>query len=138
MAEFNKYKDKPKQVVIDGVTVVEGSADWEAFSCKWRYYRFLEALTRNPDEQNPLDCIDWANYWPEVHAILKEWKMVDMPKDWYKIAAQDYMNMRFNGYIDPETKERKYLPAYKNKIHGFGWFNPKTKEFTVDPVSVKG
>ena len=51
---------------IDGVRVKIGSAEWEAFSCKWRYYRFLEALTRNPDEQNPLDCIDWANYcyWP--------------------------------------------------------------------------
>ena len=46
MAELNKYKDKPKQVVIDGETVIEGSAAWEAFSCKWRYYRFLEALTR--------------------------------------------------------------------------------------------
>ena len=54
MAELNKYKDKPKQVKIDGQRVVEGSAEWEAFSCKWRYYRFLEALTRNPNEQEEL------------------------------------------------------------------------------------
>ena len=30
MAERNKYKDKPKEVVIDGVRVVEGSTDLEA------------------------------------------------------------------------------------------------------------
>ena len=127
MAEFNKYKDKPKQVVIDGETVVEGSAAWEAFSCKWRYYRFLEALTNNPDLKNPLDHINWDKYWPEVHSILKEWYMVDMPHDWYKIAAKEYQLELENG-----------KPAYKNRIHGYGTYDAKTEKFTVDPFSVKG
>ena len=41
-----KHKHTTK---IDGVRVEIGSAKWEAFSCKWRYYRFLEALTRNAE-----------------------------------------------------------------------------------------
>ena len=90
MAEFNKYKDKPKQVFIYRVTVIEGSAEWEAFSWKWRFYRFLEDFVNNLGLKNPLDFIYWANYWPEVHAILKEWNMVDMLYDWYKIASNEY------------------------------------------------
>ena len=119
-----KHKHTTK---IDGVRVEIGSAKWEAFSFKWRYYRFLEALIRNPEEENPLDHINWANYWPEVHAILKEWNMVEIPKDWYKIAANEYQLELENG-----------KPAYKNKIHGFGWWDPKAKKFNLDPISIKG
>ena len=127
MAERNKYKDKPKELVIDGVTVVEGSAEWEAFSWKWRFYRFLEALVNNPDLKNPLDTWDWENYWPEVKPILKKWFMLGMPDDWYKIKAKEYQLELDNG-----------KPPYKNRIHGFGWYDPKTKKFVLDPLSVKG
>ena len=78
IAEFNKYKDKPKQVVIDGVTVVEGSADWEAFSCKWRYYRFLEALTRNPDE---FSINDLAKLIKELINPKLEFIFKELPQD---------------------------------------------------------
>ena len=74
-----------------------------------------------------MDRINWANYWPEVHAILKEWNMVEMPKGWYKIAANEYQLELENG-----------KPAYKNKIHGFGWWDPKAKKFNLDPISIKG
>ena len=47
--------------------------------------------------------------------------------NWFSIAARDYQNHLLNGG-----------KAYKNQIHGFGWWDPKAKEFIVDPISVKG
>ena len=127
MAERNKYKDKPRQVVIDGETVNVGSEQWEAYSCKWRYFQFLEARAKDPNLLNPLDQIDWDKYWPEVYKILRRWMYVGMPNDWYSIAARDYQNHLLNGG-----------KAYKNQLHGFGSIDPETKKFVVDPISVKG
>ena len=127
MAEANKYIDKPKQVVIDRERVVVGSAEWEAYSCKWRFYQFLEDKAKNPNAKNLLDLIDRESYWPEVHSILKKWSMVNMTNEEYSKAAKDYQIHLENGG-----------KVYKNKIHGYGYFDPKTKEFVVDPYSVKG
>ncbi len=125
----NKYAEKAKtpEIVIDGENVVVGSAKWEAYSCKKRYFSFLWDRLRDPSAVNPLDQVDWENIWPEVYQILKEWNYVGMPNDYYSIAARDYFNDYMNGG-----------KAYKNKIHGFGWWDPKAKEFTLDPRSVKG
>ena len=127
MAEANKYIDKPKQVVIDRERVVVGSAEWEAYSCKWRFYQFLEDKAKNPNAKNLLDLIDWESYWPEVHSILKKWSMANMTNEEYSKAAKDYQIHLENGG-----------KVYKNKIHGYGYLDPKTKEFVVDPYSVKG
>ena len=127
MAEANKYIDKPKQVVIDRERVVVGSAEWEAYSFKWRFYQFLEDKAKNPNAKNLLDLIDWESYWPEVHTILKKWSMVNMTNEEYSKAAKDYQIHLENGG-----------KVYKNKIHGYGYLDPKTKEFVVDPYSVKG
>ena len=127
MAELDKYKNKPKNIKIDGENVVVGSAQWEAYSCKKRYFNFLQDRAKDPSAVNPLDQIDWDEYWPDVYKILRRWMYVGMPNDWYSIAAKDYQNHLLNGD-----------KAYKNQIHGFGWWDPKAKEFIVDPISVKG
>ena len=127
MAEANKYLDKPKQVIIDRERVVVGSAKWEAYSCKWRYFQFLEDKAKDPNAENLLDQVDWETYWPEVHAILKEWGMVNKSNEEYLKAANEYQQHLENGG-----------KVYKNKIHGYGYLDPKTNEFVVDPYSVKG
>ena len=132
-------------IKIDGVRVEKGSSEWEAFSWKWRFYRFLEDLVNNPDLKNPLDLWDWdymaqpdENYDlddcinllkknKKTQSILKSWYMLGMPHDWYKIKAKEYQLELENG-----------KPPYKNRIHGFGWYDPKTKKFVLDPLSVKG
>ncbi len=127
MAELNKYKDKPKQVKIDGERVFVGSAEWEAYSCKWRYFQFLEARAKDPSLVNPLDQIDWDDYWPEVYKILRRWMYVGMPNDWYSIAARDYQTHLENGG-----------KQYKNQLHGYGTYDAKSKKLNIDPLSVKG
>ena len=112
---------------IDGVRVKIGSAEWEAYSCKWRYYRFLEDIYKNPNAKNVLDQVDWENYWPEVNEILKKWGMVNKSNEEYLKAANEYQQNLENGGR-----------VYKNKIHGFGWWDPKAKKFNLDPISIKG
>ena len=127
----NKYQTKAEEkkpvTKIDGKWVEVGSAEWEAYSCKWRYHQFLEDKYKNPNAKNVLDQVDWENYWPEVHAILKKWGMVNKSNEEYLKAANEYQQNLENGGR-----------VYKNKIHGFGWWDPKAKKFNVDPISIKG
>ena len=112
---------------MDGERVKVGSAEWEFYRSKLRFYQFLEDRITDPNVTNPLDLIDWETFWPEVHAMLKKWGMVNMPNDWYSIAANDYLRYLENGGR-----------VYKNKIHGYGYIDPETKEFVLDPNSVQG
>ena len=50
MVELDKYKNKPKNIKIDGenVVVVVVSAQWEAYSCMKRYFDFLENRLKEP------------------------------------------------------------------------------------------
>ncbi len=41
MSELNKYKDKPRQAVIEGERVVVGSAEWTAYWWKAKFMSFL-------------------------------------------------------------------------------------------------
>ena len=127
----DKYQTKAeaKKTVtkIDGNWVEVGSAEWEAYSCKWRYYQFLEDKYKNPNAKNVLDQVDWETYWPEVNDILKKWGMVNKSNEEYEKAAIDYQQHLENGGR-----------VYKNKIHGYGYIDPETKEFVLDPNSVQG
>ena len=127
MVEAIKCLDKSEQVLIDRERVVVGSAKWEAYSCNWRYFQFLEDKTKDPNAENILDQVDGETYWPEVYAIFKEWCMVNMTNEEYLKAANDYqLNLENGGKV------------YKNRIHGYGYFDPETNETVVDPHSVKG
>ena len=140
----DKFKDKAKTptMVIDGVKgIVPDSAESEAFSWKWRFYRFLEELANNPDLKNPLDTWDWdymtqpdENYDlddcvallkknKKTQSILKKWNMLGMPHDWYKIQSEEYL---MSG-----------LPPYKSKLHYVGWLNRETGEFADNTYKLK-
>ena len=124
----NKYADKAKQpeTKMDGERVRVGSAKWEFYRSKLRFYQFLEDRITDPNVTNPLDLIDWETFWPEVHAMLKKWGMVNMPNDWYSIAANDYRRYLENGGR-----------VYKNSTQGCGYLDSKTNKFVVDPYSYK-
>ena len=49
----HKEKVKHKQTTkIDGERVKIGSEKWEAYSCKWRYFQFLEARAKEKGAKN--------------------------------------------------------------------------------------
>ena len=62
---INKYASKAKQpeTKIDGERVKVGSAEWEFYRSKLRYYQFLEDRMSDPNATNPLDLIDWETVW---------------------------------------------------------------------------
>ena len=124
----DKYATKAKKQMakIDGQRVELGSAEWEFYRSKLRFYQFLEDRMSDPNATNPLDLIDWETFWPEVHAMLKKYGMVNMPNDWYSIAANDYRRYLENGGR-----------VYKNSTQGCGYLDSKTNKFVVDPYSYK-
>ena len=52
--------------------------------------------------------------------------MVNMPNDWYSIAANDYRRYLENGGR-----------VYKNSTQGCGYLDSKTNKFVADPYSFK-
>lgn len=48
MVELDKYKNKTKNIKIDGENVVVVSAQWEAYYCMKRYFDFLENRVKEP------------------------------------------------------------------------------------------
>ena len=143
MSELNKYKDKPRQAVIEGERVVVGSAEYTAYWWKAKFMSFLEDLYNDPTEQNPLDLYgNWdhlpkpdkeydenacAEYYlknKKCESILKKWGFINQPHSVYRYLAQEYQD-----YLESPNSKGVYKDRFRKSM---GWINPETGEFSED------
>ena len=67
MSETNKYKDKPRQIKVNGERYALGGAEEMLCHIKWSFHRHLEMVINDPQRPNPFEQYQD----PELRKLLK-------------------------------------------------------------------
>ena len=118
----DKYRDKPKQVVINGQPMEAGGNQYEFTRCKLMWFTYLQELNWNPKAINPLDRVAeiYSSFWPEVVSLLEKNGYIGMPHEHYLKESDKYCD-----YLGKGGK------PYSDKTRQVGWKDPATGEFNM-------
>ena len=112
----DKYKDRPKQIKVNGRIFGKDVSQDMVTSIKWQWFKYLERVFNNPALPNPFEST--SN--PEVYLLLKEEGIVGLSQEEIFKAAEKYMDEIASGKKEP----------YSDKLHLMQWLNPETKNWS--------
>ena len=112
----DKYKDRPKQIKVNGRVFGKDVSQDMVTSIKWQWFKYLERVFNNPSLPNPFEST--SN--PEVYLLLKEEGIVGLTQEEIFKAAEKYMDDIGSGKQEP----------YSDKLHLMQWLNPETKNWS--------
>jgi len=101
----NKFKNKPRQIKVNGERVDLGGVDEMVCHARWQFHRLLEDLVNRPDAPNPLDTLGIDH--PELRHALVERGYAGLTRT-QLLAKRDEYVKALEGGSEP----------YSDKLHG--------------------
>ena len=108
----NKFKNKPRQIKVNGGRVDLGGVDEMVCHARWQFQRLLECLVNNPDALNPLEAIGDGN--PELRNALRERGYAGLTRAQLLAKRDEYVAALEDG-----------SEPYSDKLHGIEWLPAK-------------